>query len=252
MLRLSYSQLDLYLRCPKQWYYRYIRRLPQSLTLALLVGDSVHRAIEKNFEQKIKSRIDLPIEVIQNAFTTHFDAQLYGIGIGEMQKASEARSIGLGVITEYQQHRAPIIQPLFVEFPFEISLPELDCIFQGKIDLIDENKVITDNKVSKRRYTQKRADESLQLTAYSYAYRKTQNEKESKLQFDVLLKSSNPTSQQIQTERTEEQIAEFLLLVRRVRESIKAGSFIPQPGSNCFLCSYRGVCKSEEAAGNAI
>ena len=65
-MRLSPSKINLFLQCPKQFYYRYIAKLPEKLTLHLFRGTIVHDILEIIFTQKFKYasgwRTDEPAE----------------------------------------------------------------------------------------------------------------------------------------------------------------------------------------------
>jgi len=53
-MRLSPSKINLFLQCPKSFYYRYIAKLPEKLTLHLFRGTIVHDLLEIIFTQKFK------------------------------------------------------------------------------------------------------------------------------------------------------------------------------------------------------
>ena len=53
--RLSPSKINLFLQCPRAFYYKYIEKLPDKLTLHLFRGTIVHNILEDIFEQKFKS-----------------------------------------------------------------------------------------------------------------------------------------------------------------------------------------------------
>ena len=53
-LPLSPSKINTFLQCPRNFYYRYIAKLPDKLTLHLFRGTIVHDILERIFEQDFK------------------------------------------------------------------------------------------------------------------------------------------------------------------------------------------------------
>tara|TARA_R110000824_G_scaffold80613_5_gene202803 strand:+ start:753 stop:1694 length:942 start_codon:yes stop_codon:yes gene_type:complete len=52
--RLSPSKINTFLHCPRQFYYKYIEKLPDQLTLHLFRGSIVHEILEELFEKEFK------------------------------------------------------------------------------------------------------------------------------------------------------------------------------------------------------
>ena len=71
--RLSPSQVKTFLGCSARWYFKYFVGLPEPKTGSLALGTAVHQALGKNFQQKIASREDLPVEEVEQAFGEAFD-----------------------------------------------------------------------------------------------------------------------------------------------------------------------------------
>ena len=53
-MRLSPSKINCFLKCPRQFYYKYIEKLPDQLTLRLFRGTIVHEILEDIFEKEFK------------------------------------------------------------------------------------------------------------------------------------------------------------------------------------------------------
>jgi len=49
LLRLSPSSINTYIRCPREFYYSYVLRLPQPSSIHLIKGIIVHTVFEKFF-----------------------------------------------------------------------------------------------------------------------------------------------------------------------------------------------------------
>ena len=59
---LSVTQLKMFLRCPLQYEFRYIKGLKVPPVEAMTLGKSIHSTLEENYKQKIETKKDLPIE----------------------------------------------------------------------------------------------------------------------------------------------------------------------------------------------
>ena len=53
-MRLSPSKINMYLKCPRSFYYRYIAKLPETMTIHLFRGTIVHNILEDLFKKKFK------------------------------------------------------------------------------------------------------------------------------------------------------------------------------------------------------
>ena len=70
---LSFTQINMFLRCARQYEFRYIKGLRRPPSGALILGKSWHKAVELNYSQKIQTEKDLPIEDVQDCFSDAFE-----------------------------------------------------------------------------------------------------------------------------------------------------------------------------------
>jgi putative RecB family exonuclease len=54
-MRLSPSKINTYLKCPREFYYNYIAKLPQKKTVHLFRGTLVHQILEDLFKKKFRT-----------------------------------------------------------------------------------------------------------------------------------------------------------------------------------------------------
>ena len=54
-MRLSPSKINTYYKCPREFYYKYIAKLPEKKTIHLFRGSLVHAVLEDLFKKKFKS-----------------------------------------------------------------------------------------------------------------------------------------------------------------------------------------------------
>ena len=74
MNHLSHTQIELFLRCPAQWMFRYIEKRKQPPSGPLAFGITFDDAMNVNYEQKIKTDEDLTTDAVKDAFCTEFDS----------------------------------------------------------------------------------------------------------------------------------------------------------------------------------
>ena len=54
-MRLSPSKINTYMKCPREFYYKYIARLPEKKTIHLFRGSLVHKILERLFKYQFKN-----------------------------------------------------------------------------------------------------------------------------------------------------------------------------------------------------
>ena len=251
---LSYTQLNMLLRCGEQYRRRYIEgeKVPPGSAGAL--GKSFHLAQESNYRQKITTKQDLPAQAVKDTFSDAFDIESKNVlwtpeeaeaGISNVK--GELKDEGVKLVGVYHQEVAPTIQPETCEEVVPVTLDgfpyDLKCI----IDLVDDKRIIHDSKTRARSPVADEADKSMQLTAYALAYWVSRKEKETGLQLDVAVRTKTPKIVQLPTQRTNEQIERFLETMARAATAIQGGVFLPAPEGAWYcspkFCGYYGTCK---------
>ena len=54
-MRLSPSKINTYMKCPREFYYKYIAKIPEKKTIHLFRGTLVHAVLEDLFKKEFKS-----------------------------------------------------------------------------------------------------------------------------------------------------------------------------------------------------
>lgn len=246
---LSVSQINTYLRCPLQYYFSYIRGIKNPPKAVLILGSSVHKALEFNYKQKIKSHKDLKGKDVLECFDQEFKDRESGV---EWNKEKEKKEIykgqGLKLLEKYQEEIAPTIQPLMVEKKYEIQLDGLNQTFMSFIDLVDINRVITEHKTTARTPNAISGPHLTQMIAYSMIFQASETEKESKSKIHYLVKTKEPKFVAYEKKVTLKETQRFLKLVSSVAKAINDQNFYPN--SHNFMCTKNGcgywdICHKE-------
>lgn len=250
---LSATQLESYCRCPEAYRRRYLEREVIPPGIAIIQGKSFHSAAATNFEQKIESRADLPVEMFKEAAAAAFDeerkngfcltSEEESLGIGKVMGAALDKTVEL--IELHAKEQAPDYQPILVEEEVRIPLPgERDLL--AIIDLADELDRVTDFKSASKRKPQSEADGSVQLTIYAAAFQRHTGRPPSELRLDTAVKNKEPVRQVLTTQRTRSDFEALANRINAVSLGIAKGSFPPAtPGAwwcTSKWCGYWHTC----------
>ncbi len=249
----SISQLLTYLKCPLHYYFRYIEGLKIPPRSAMILGTSVHAALEHNFKQKIESKKDLKVNDLLDVYSTSFDLAKPETLWEKDENPSEIKDSGIDLVRAYHTGKdkkgepmifrefnpstrkyekriikplSPTIQPIMVEEPFEVKFEnDVDYIFVGRMDLVDDKYRIRDTKTSAKSPTQDQVDTDLQMTAYSLGFRVKTGRVEKSLVMDYLVKNHFPKLMSVETKRTDDDIQRLLKILAQISGAIDKGVF---------------------------
>lgn len=234
-MHISATQINMYLRCPAQYYFRYVEGLILPPNAAITKGWTVHRGIEENYRQKIETHEDMKLNDILEFTAAVFEEKAKETEWDEDQGQVKDETIQLASL--YHTDIAPAVQPVYVEQKIEIPLEDTDQTLLGFIDVIDSEGYIRDTKTSKRTPPEDAATKSLQLSAYSLAYRKLTGETEAGVKLDYLVQTKTPKAVTLQTERTDDDLLRFMSIVQGVTNGIRNNVFYPITDN--YLCSEK-------------
>lgn len=242
---ISVTQINMYLRCPAQFYFRYVEGLKMPPTGALTLGKSIHAAFEHNYKQKIETHKDLPVKDVQEVFADDFDRSIPETQLEEGETASGLKDQGVNLVKVYQTTHAPTIQPIAAEqeFTIDVGIPLL-----GYIDVITDKKEIIDHKVYGKTPTQDKVNKNLQLTAYALAYKTMYGQNPSMMALDCLIKNKEPKIVRLSTTTNEASMQRFIKIAQKVKSAVESEIFYPNEDN--FLCSpkycgYWNLCHKE-------
>lgn len=246
---VSHSQIEMYLRCPRQWEYRYVHGLKIPPSGALIEGGCYHEALERNFKQKIYTQEDLPLEECLDTFSVVWDARLLGEEFidWEDQDPGRIKDEGISLVEKYMMTTSPSVQPAKVEEPYvsEIAGVKFICV----VDLEEVSLAVVDHKTSGRKYTQADVDKTLQASAAAFVLNRG-------IVFynHIALKTRTPTIQIVKTYRTHSDISWYVDMVVGIIAQMKTGLAPPRPVDafgkdgwwcNERFCGYYSRCRGE-------
>lgn len=237
---LSFSQVDTFATCPRQYRFRYIQRIPVPPSAAASFGNSMHKTL-RDFYQEVKSGKKLTKKALLKLLEVNWSPEGYA------SKAHEKRmkKRGQRMLSDfYKKTHDPKRIPKELEQTFVIKAsPSLRI--GGKIDRVDEWRgklEIIDYKTG-RTFDQKDVDKSLQMTVYALAAtdKGIYGKKPEVVTLSFYFLDSGEKKS---TKRIAKQLKEAKKeLVEKAKE-IEKSSFEPIPGIWCDFCDYRLLCEA--------
>lgn len=166
---ISASQVVTFERCAELWRIRYIDRKKAPPKGFLILGSADHATIEENFRRKIDSHEDMSIPDVQGLFAETIDRLTDEAGEVDWERSSqsEAKDLGVKMVTVYREKVAPRVQPIQVEQKVEIPL-DAPVPLIGYVDIETEN-VIVERKTSARKKSVPSQDQLIQSRLYQAA-----------------------------------------------------------------------------------
>jgi len=229
--RLSPSQVKTFLGCSARWYFKYFVGLPEPKTGSLALGTAVHQALGKNFQQKIASREDLPVEEVKQAFGEAFDEAAEVTEFREDEDPMELKAVGARLTEKYMKECAPSVQPRMVEA--EVSGKLGGVSVKGIVDLIDDQGQIIDIKTAARKPSGVSAGYGFQLATYAQLTPGASGT----CRLDTLVKTKTVQLVHHTHQVGQEDVRHTETVYPMVRDAIQQGIYLPNRGS--FLCSRR-------------
>jgi len=238
---LSFTQISMYLKCPRQYEFRYLRGIKLPASGAMVQSRAWHAAVERNYRQKITSGVDLRLADVEEYFVCRLEEALKGeeVVYRNGEDADFLREQGLAIVAAHHKVIAPKVQPWLVEHKFTVSLGEdFPYLLTGVWDVVERNGTIADNKAYGKKPTQAEVNENLQFTTYSLGYRISQQRIERRLRMDAVIKNDPPRATQFSTRRTNADCHRLLKLIDGMAQAISSGDL--PPNSKGWWCSHNG------------
>lgn len=256
-LWLSASQIGMFLRCARQWAFRYIEKIIVPPSGAMKQGNAFHRMAEKNYAQKMGSRVDLNERDLTEFFAFEFEEQMKAeeVILQENETEGGLKDQGVQLTRVFRSGIAPKVQPVAVEGNFKVPIGKGDAqvMLNGYIDVIDEQGRIRDTKAMTPQRVPNQFDLSrdLQLSTYALA-RKLEDvdslpteEKPALVMLDVAVKLVHPEARILPTARSIEGLRLHANTIGNVAKAIRADAFPRNPtGWWCSpkWCGYWDRC----------
>ena len=247
--RFSYSALQSFKTCPRQYEYNYLLKIPQPASGATSFGSSMHNTLNEFYKLVTQSKqaslfTDYQEDLSLKRLLDIYEDKWMPMGYESKAHHDTLKKRGGEILKAFYGHfkeEVPRIE--FLEKPFKLKVEKYTI--SGRIDradkLADGSLEIIDYKTGKSR-SQKDVDKDEQLAIYAMASKECFAQDASKLTLYFLdddLKISTMPEEGI-VEKVKQEVIE---LGDKVNES----NFAPTPSKfACGFCPYNKICDAAE------
>jgi CRISPR/Cas system-associated exonuclease Cas4 (RecB family) len=257
----SYSSISQYLKCPLQFYFERIRKLPKKTTSdAQVLGSSIHTALA-HYHRQLQAHEPIPEDPVREVFLAAWESHSQRTEIVHTgdRSTDDNLYLGMALIEAYLEELPPtnilaIEQPLLA--PITNSQGEvLERPLLVVPDLItrqdDGTLKVNEIKTSGRALAESEVATSLQPTCYASALYELTGE-EPIVELTVLVKTRVPRVQRIEAVRTIADLGRMGDLVEVVERAVEAEIFYPQESPlNCSTCPFFRDCREWTGPGTS-
>lgn len=249
----SYSQIGQFLRCPLQYYFERVAKIPRTQTpSSMLLGSMVHEALAA-YHLHLQNGKTVTLQDLMPAMQATLEQSEAQVPTAYKPSETRAGLIEQGeALVELYLREAPPINILGVEQPLIVPLVTtarevLEKPLVAIIDLLtasEEGLLVTEFKTSARKYGEAETESSLQASCYVHAVQERFN-KPAAVNFAVLVKTKTPSFQRIETVRTADDFGRVGDIVQAIETVQRANGYFPiESPMNCSGCSFRQECRS--------
>jgi DNA helicase II / ATP-dependent DNA helicase PcrA len=254
--RFSYSQFEAYERCPYQYRFDNILRVPKRGNFQMSFGKTMHSTLQKIlqtvsgvmnksqgalFGDVAKDKNNpITLEECLKIYDESWIDEWYETEANKKKYHAKGKEMTKGFYEEYHDNWPKV---LFLEkaFALRMKVDDVGITIAGKIDRIDEmpdgKLKIVDYKTGKPK-EKLEFNEKAQLLIYQQAAKELFRQEVGALCYRYL--NDNSEIEFLGKEK------DFAKLDDKISETIRAirkGEFPPTPGQQCKFCDYNGICE---------
>lgn len=242
------SLLRSYMNDPAACLFRYFKGLvvqPKSYTT---MGRCTHEAAEHGNRAKLKKGKDEKLSVLQDVFNERWKEQVKQTVFAEDEDPEEIHSEGIKkIVPAFHQEIYKKLEPLYVEEPFELEIPELNATVTGTIDLVEKDHMIRDLKTKKRTPRWDEAIKSFQGRSYMIGYKTKFKKEPSGFMLDCIIRKKEPEVISTKPVKyTQLRTDEYLETTKAIIRNLRMGIFFPKREGNFFcsekFCGFHEIC----------
>lgn len=233
-MKLSYSTISSYQKCPLSYKFQYIDKLPTKKSPDLSFGSSLHKAL--HFMYAVPTPNPPSLDEVLNALVEGWESDSYADEVDEQNRLDYACQV---IEQFYAANAEHFCVPVAVEYRFSIEIEGVQIV--GVIDRVDKlpsgGFEIIDYKTNKRLPSREQVERDLQLSIYHMAAEQIWGISPEKLSLYFLLPNLKMSAT-----RSPEQLAQTREEILRVAQGISDGSFPATENPLCHWCNFKLYC----------
>ena len=237
-LRLSFTRVDTFERCPRRFRYQYVDGLPQAPAPQLSFGTSIHSTLEWLFGRKHPV---LPsLEDTHRALYEAWESD--GYAALDREEQLDAYRHARDIVERFHARVAAegFRSPVATEAWFELPVGD-DIVVVGAIDRVDADDDgtlhVVDYKTNRQARTRAQVRGSLQLAIYALATQELFGRLPATVGLDFVVPGTL-----VRVDVAELDLASVAPRLEAVAARIVAGEDTPTPHRLCDWCDFRAIC----------
>jgi hypothetical protein len=217
---LSVSSINTFLKCPLRWRHRYIDRLYEPPSGAMILGSSVGAAEGHAYQLQVDEEDRPSTEDVLDLFAEEFDdrAEREEVQWGS-ESAGSIKDVGVLAVKAYERDIVPAVKPISVEREIILDFEGVDWKLKGFLDLEEEDGAVVDLKVRKSKLGAADALSDPQPTSYLLG-RRAEGNPAPEFRYHTMVKAKVPYAEVVSTVRTDRQLDAFTDRVYQVAAEI--------------------------------
>ena len=234
----SYSQIDLYERCPYQWWLKYVQQSQSNIASKHLgYGLAIHETLELFF--KMHCNGELPPYDVMVSMYYHF-LNVHSIPYDSYEEEMEWTMEGLLMLERLYNPKNELeklmttAKIIGVEKSFVVPLHGVNII--GFIDLVlktYDGIIVVDHKSGKKMFDKSKLNDNLQFPIYAMAIKNEYGELPVKNYYNFT-KVHNLQEASV----TEQKIKEAELRISKIFKKMSKKKHTPKPCALCYWCDF--------------
>jgi CRISPR/Cas system-associated exonuclease Cas4 (RecB family) len=252
---ISWSQLSTFRQCPLKYQFRYLDRLePEFVSSSLLVGGSVHRAIEFHHRRQLESDEPATLDELLSEFWDEWRCRTEEspeIRFGKNECVGSIDDLAKRMLSSFMasDHAEAPGVVIGIEESLRDTVIDGRPEFLGIVDLVfDAGDALTirDYKTSRSKWNQGTAESAAgQLFLYAELARDLLPNRKVQVEFAVITKTKSPTVELFKVDADRKRLERTKRVAGRTLDAIATGVFYPnQSAVNCSGCPFRSACSA--------
>ncbi|MCH7879614.1 MAG: PD-(D/E)XK nuclease family protein [candidate division Zixibacteria bacterium] len=253
--RFSYSKIETYSNCPRQYKFRYIQRakVEKEVTVELFLGQALHKCLQRLYEARSVSKV-LTLDELLKIYRAEWEkASVETLKVSSDQlSVSDYIQNGRETLEKYYATYAPFSQEetLSVEARVQFTLDqERGFKMSGIIDRMarrpDGSTEIIDYKYKKGLPRQADVERDRQLALYVMAARENWPDFNTTRARLIFLKQNVEFQVDFDTETLEEIRYDLTQRILEIKRAEKEDDFPPDESPLCNWCPYYSLCPAK-------
>lgn len=233
-MKLSYSAISTYQKCPLSYKYLYVDKLPTKPSHYLSFGNSIHSALEFFY------RVDKPEPYSLEELLGELERVWLAEGYESEALEQEYKAKGQAILSQFYSDNLPSFAvPLAIEKRFYLDFDGVTL--SGVIDRVDRAEngdiEIIDYKTNAKLPPKAKLNTDLQLPIYHMAAKKLYGVAPKKLTLYFLV-----PNEKVSTTKTKTDIAKAQSTIHAVAKNIGEEKFAPFRNPLCPWCDFIERC----------